>query len=248
MLAVTPADVATFIETLYARGLKSGTINVYLVSLRQLYEFWREERDPDFLNPVRRIDFLKTEDRLPQTVPPAVLAGLLAAVHAPRDQAIFRLMLRAGLRVQEVAGLRVQDCDFRQRTVRVCHAKNRRERIVYLSDDALTALQTYLRLRGTAAPDQPLFVGRKGKYKTQGLSIRAIEKLIERYRAKADVYVHCHPLRHTFASDLLAVGVDLVVIQELLGHRQVQTTQNYCRVTNQTVRAHYFKAMQTIVK
>ena len=75
VLAVTPTDVATFIETLYARGLKSGTINVYLVSLRQLYEFWREERDPDSLNPVRRIDFLKTEDRLPQTVPPAVLAN-----------------------------------------------------------------------------------------------------------------------------------------------------------------------------
>ncbi len=247
VLEITPADVAQFMEALYARGLKAKTINCYTSALRQLYQFWREEHDPECSNPVRATDAVKQEDRLPQTVAPAVLDAFLSHVHLPRDQAIFRLMLRSGLRVQEVAGLQVQDCDFLQRTLRVRHAKNRRERIVYLSDDALANLQTYLQLRGSVTPEQSLFVGRKGKYKMQGLSVRAIQKRIEHYRQKADVAIHAHQFRHTFASSLLAVGVDLTVIQELLGHRQVQTTQNYCRVTNLTVRANYFKAMQAIV-
>jgi len=81
----------------------------------------------------------------------------------------------------------------------------------------------------------------------KALSVRAIQKLMERYRSRVGQSVHCHQLRHTFATDLLTAGADLVVVQVLPGHRQVQTTQNYCRVANEKVRADYFQAMEKIM-
>jgi site-specific recombinase XerD len=91
-----------------------------------------------------------------------------------------------------------------------------------------------------------LLLGRKGRYKTKALSVRAIQKPLERYRSRVGLSMHCHQLRHTFATDLLMAGADLVVVQDLLGHRQVQTTENYCRVANEKVRADYFQAMEKI--
>jgi len=247
VLAITPRDVMWFIEQLQVRGLKAKTINCYLSSLRQLYEFWRQEQDPELINPVHPTYFLKQDQPLPPVIAPQALDLLLSLVNQPRDRAIFLLMLRSGLRVQEVAGLQRRDCDLLRRRLMVRQAKNRRERIAYLSPDTIEALHAYLCQRPSTTPDQPLFLGRKGRYRTQGLSVRAIQKLIERYRCRVGLSIHCHQLRHTFASDLLMAGADLVVVQDLLGHRHVQTTQNYCRVANEKVRADYFQAMEKIM-
>ena len=247
VLAVTAADVRCFIEQLQAQGRKAKTINCYLNSLRQLYEFWRQEQDAELENPVHLKYFLKQDDPLPAVIAPEALDALLSLVKQPRDRAIFLLMLRSGLRVQEVAGLRRKDCDLQGRRLTIRQAKNRRERLAYLSADTVEALQAYLRQCPTTAADQALFVGRKGRYKRRGLTVRAIQKLLERYRCRVGLSIRCHQFRHTFASDLLTVGADLVVIQDLLGHRQVQTTQNYCRVANEKVRADYFQAMEKVL-
>jgi site-specific recombinase XerD len=247
VLEVTTRDVLRFIEQLQGQGRKAKTINCYLNSLRQLYEFWRQEQDIELVNPVHPKYFLKQEDPLPSVIAPEALEKLLSLVKQPRDRAIFLLMLRSGLRVQEVAGLQHQDCDLLRQRLLVRQAKNRRERIVYLSPDTLEALQAYLCQRPTTAANEPLLLGRKGRHKMKGLSVRAIQKLLERYRCQAGLSIHCHQLRHTFASDLLTAGADLVVVQDLLGHRQVQTTQNYCRVANEKVRADYFQAMERIM-
>jgi site-specific recombinase XerD len=247
MLEVTAGDVQRFIEQLQGRGLKAKTINCYLNSLRQLYEFWRQEQEAEMVNPVNPKYFLKQEQPLPAVIAPEALERLLSVVKQPRDRAIFLLMLRSGLRVQEVAGLRRQDCDLMRRRLMVRQAKNRRERIAYLSPDTIEVLQAYLCQRPAAAAGEPLFLGRKGRSKRKGLTVRAIQKVLERYRLNVGLSIHCHQLRHTFASDLLTAGADLVVVQDLLGHRQVQTTQNYCRVANEKVRADYFQAMEKIM-
>ena len=247
MLEVTARDVGLLIEQLQGRGLKAKTINCYLNSLRQLYEFWRQEQDTELVNPVHAKYFLKQEQPLPSVIAPEALALLLSVVKQPRDRLIFLLMLRSGLRVQEVAGLERRDCDLLRRRLIVRQAKNRRERIAYLSQDTIEALQAYLCQRPATATDQPLLLGRKGRSKMKGLTVRAIEKLMERYRNQVGLSIHCHQLRHTFASDLLTAGADLVVVQDLLGHRQVQTTENYCRVANEKVRADYFRAMERIM-
>ena len=191
--------------------------------------------------------FLKQDDPLPAVPDAAAVETLLAVVTQPRDRAIFLLMLRSGLRVQEVAGLRRKDCDLQRRQLTVRQAKNRRERIAYLSADTTAVLQAYLCQRPAAVADEPLLVGRRGRHKSKGLTVRAIQKLLERYRRPLGLTIRCHQLRHTFATDLLTVGADLVVIQDLLGHRQVQTTQNYCRVANEKMRADYFQAMEKIL-
>jgi len=156
ILEVTAQDVLRFIEQLQGRGLKAKTINCYLNSLRQLYEFWRQERDTELVNPVHPKYFLKQEQPLPSVIAPEALELLLSLVKQPRDRAIFLLMLRSGLRVQEVAGLQRQDCDMLRRRLIVRQAKNRRERVVYLSQDTLEALQAYLSQRPTTEADQPL--------------------------------------------------------------------------------------------
>ena len=199
------------------------------------------------MSPVHPKYFLKQEQPLPSVIAPEALELLLSVVKQPRDRAIFLLMLRSGLRVQEVAGLQRQDCDLLRRRLIVRQAKNRRERIAYLSQDSIEALQAYLCQRPATAADQPLLLGCKGRYKMKALSVRAIQKLLERYRSQVGLSMHCHQLRHTFASDLLTAGADMVIVQDLLGHRQVQTTQNYCRVANEKVRADYFQAMEKIM-
>jgi site-specific recombinase XerD len=135
VLEVTATDVRCFIEQLQAQGLKAKTINCYLNSLRQLYEFWRQEQDGGLENPVHPKYFLKQDDLLPAVIAPEALEKLLSLVKQPRDRAIFLLMLRGGLRVQEVAGLRLKDCDLLRRRLTIRQAKNHRERIAYLSAD-----------------------------------------------------------------------------------------------------------------
>ena len=76
--------------------------------------------------------------------------------------------------------------------------------------------------------------------------MRARQKLLERYRGQAGLRIYCHQRRHTFASDLITVGADLVVIQHLLGHRQVQATQKYGRVAKEKVRADYVQAREKV--
>ncbi len=117
---------------------------------------------------------------------------------------------------------------------------------MYLSEDAVSALAVYLRQRADASCPC-LFLVQKGTCEGQGISVRGIQKRMEYYSRKADVPVSCHPLRHTFATNLLEGGADIVTVKELLGHASVTTTQRYTRVSNQKVRNDYFKGIEKIL-
>ena len=155
-------------------------------------------------------------------------------------------MLRCGLRVDEVAHLTLEVIDYNRSQIIVRRGKGNKDRVVFISNDAASALAAYLRKR-PATREQRIFLVEKGTYRGQPISVRGIQKRIEYYARKAGLLVSCHQLRHTMATQLLNADADLVTIQDLLGHSRITTTQRYCRVSNNKARRDYYKAMDNIL-
>jgi site-specific recombinase XerD len=164
-----------------------------------------------------------------------------------RDWAMFRLMLRCGLRVEEVANLTLGDIDIKQRRIMVVDGKGGKDRVVYISDDAVDGLLAYLKLRSDRRIKK-VFLVEKGDYKGQPISVRGIQKRMEYYAKKTGLKISCHCLRHTMATQLLNADAEVESIQDLLGHNWITTTQRYCQVSNMKVKRDYFNAMARILK
>ena len=160
---------------------------------------------------------------------------------------MFMLMLRCGLRVEEVAHLAISDIDLKRRMLLVQDGKGAKDRIVYISNDALHALLEYLRVR-PANKVKKVFLVEKGALAGQPISIRGIQKRMEYYARKTNLRISCHHLRHTMATQMLNADADLCTIQDLLGHNSIRTTQRYCRVSNIKVQRDYYKAMEVIMQ
>jgi len=118
--------------------------------------------------------------------------------------------------------------------------------VVYMSEDARLALLAYLGERSSKG--KGLFLVQKGPMKGKPISVRGIQKRIEYYARKSGLSVSCHRLRHTMATQLLNADADLAIIQDLLGHGQITTTQRYCRVANLKVQRDYYKAMKLVLE
>ena len=160
---------------------------------------------------------------------------------------MFRLMLRCGLRVEEVANLSLRAIDAKRRRIVVENGKGAKDRVVYISDDALWALGEYLRVRPSSRAKK-VFLVDKGRYRGKPISVRGIQKRMEYYAQKTGLKVSCHHLRHTMATQLLNAEADLVTIQDLLGHTRIKTTQRYCKVSNLKVQRDYFKAIEMVMR
>jgi site-specific recombinase XerD len=160
---------------------------------------------------------------------------------------MFMVMLRCGLRVEEVAHLSLGDIDLKRRMLFIQDGKGAKDRMVYISNDALHALLDYLRVR-PANKVKKVFLVEKGLLTGQPLSIRGIQKRMEYYARKTNLKISCHHLRHTMATQMLNADADLSTIQDLLGHNSIRTTQRYCRVSNIKVQRDYYKAMEVIMQ
>ncbi len=171
----------------------------------------------------------------------------LETLQGVRDRAILELLYAAGVRISELAGMTVADVDFDERTVRVT-GKGNKERIALFGGPAEDALRRYLveaRPLLTARsrrPERALFLNRFGTPLTQ----RAVQLSVRRYAIAAGIpeSVHPHLLRHSFATHLLDNGADLRVVQELLGHTSVNTTQIYLHVSVERQREVYDRALR----
>jgi site-specific recombinase XerD len=160
---------------------------------------------------------------------------------------MFMLMLRCGLRVEEVANLSLEAMDLKRRRIYVLHGKGSKDRVVYVSNDAYDALVRYLRLRPRARAKR-VFLVEKGTYRGKPISVRGIQKRMEYYARKANLKVSCHHLRHTMATQMLNADADLVTIQDILGHSRIKTTQRYSKVSNLKVQRDYFKAREVVMQ
>lgn len=242
----TSRNMAGYIDFLMDKRLHPKTINCHLGGIRVFYDFLRYEEGVAITNPVKKGLTLRLPTPLPRYLKDEEVDKFFASISKRRDRALFMLMLRCGLRVEEVAQLAIEALDLRRRRIFVYKGKGQKDRVVYISDDAYLALDKYLRSRPKTI-DKKLFLVEKGICKNQGISVRGIQKRIEYYARKAKLKISCHHLRHTMATQMLNADAELSTIQDLLGHNWITTTQRYCTVSNLKVQRDYFKAMEAVM-
>jgi len=244
---VTEVQVTAYVDHMLERGKHPKTINCHMTAVRKFYTYLEEQGHRRGKNPVGRGFFVRMPKPLPRYMKQDELEGFLQRVREPRDRAIFILMLRAGLRVSEVAALTFADMDLRAGKILVREGKGRKDRMVYTSQDFLHSLAQYLRARPPSR-DRHVFLVNKGRYRGKPISVRGIQKRVEYYARKAGLRVTSHQLRHTMATNLLNAGANLTTLQELLGHASVTTTQRYCKVSNLRVQQDYYKTMEKVMR
>ncbi len=244
---VTHKKLSEYIDVLLEKRLKPKTINCHLGSIRGFYDYLYHEEGVRIANPVKKGYCLKLPRPLPRHLKDEEIALLFDAVKGHRDRAMFKLMLRCGLRVEEVANITLGTLDLKRRRMVVRNGKGSKDRMVYVSNDAIEALLQYLKVRRKYRASR-VFLVEKGTCKGQPLSVRGIQKRIEYYARKIRLKVSCHHLRHTMATQLLNAEAELATIQDLLGHNWITTTQRYCKVSNLKVQRDYFKAMEAVTK
>src|SRR5512139_2235995 len=242
---VTRKEIGAYVDHLLRKRRTPKTITCHLQTIRLFFDYLTHEEGKSILNPVTRIS-LRLPKPLPRHLKDDQVRSFFDGITDLRDRAMFMLMLRCGLRVQEVAELTVDAIEYQRRQIFVFHGKGAKDRMVYMSEDARSALQAYLARRSSKA--RALFLVQKGPMRGKPLSVRGIQKRIEYYARKSALNVSCHRLRHTMATQLLNADADLTTIQDLLGHSQVTTTQRYCRVANLKVQRDYYKAMKLVLQ
>ncbi len=211
-------------------SLKRVTQNYHLIALRSFLKYLLK-RDIAVIAP-EKIDLPKAESRSIKFLEREQIDRLLNTPDNHRDKAILEVLFSTGLRVSELVHLNRDQINFERKEFGVI-GKGRRARVVFLSDAAADWLQKYLQDRDDT--DQALFIRYSGKKsETLRLTPRSIQRLVEKYvkKARLPVKITPHGLRHSFATDLLSGGADLRAIQEMLGHKNVSTTQIYTHITN----------------
>ena len=243
----TSIEIDQYIDYLHEKRISAASINLYLAIIRVFYSFLRHEEQIRLSNPVKSGCRLRAPKTLPRYLKENEIEKLFEAIKGRRDVAIFKLMLRCGLRVEEVADLTFAAIDLKRRKIMVYHGKGDKDRVVYMSDDARDALQAYLAQRSHYRAKR-IFLVEKGDFKGKPISVRGIQKRIEYYAKKAGIKASCHRLRHTMATQLLNADAEVETIQDLLGHNWITTTQRYCKVSNMKVQRDYFKAMRNVLQ
>jgi site-specific recombinase XerD len=189
---------------------------------------------------------LREPRRLPKALSQVEAAQLLASFHTWRDRAIAGLMLYCGLRSAEVLGMNVADADIGGRWLRVV-GKGSRERRVPLDADVASVIQVYLLAERPASDSSRLFVVAKGPNRGRPLTAAGLRTIFRYHRAITGIAGgHPHALRHTFGTALAEAGVDLAVMQALLGHAHVDTTARYIHLAPAHVKAEFDAARTRI--
>ena len=244
---VTSKETNKYMEHLLRQRKKPKTINCYFGCIHAFYDYLIEDEGMPIINPLKKKYRLRLSRPLPKHLRDEQVVTLFKEIDDIRDRAMFMLMLRCGLRVEEVARLTVSAIEYRSRQLYIFNGKGGKDRVVYLSDDALSALEAYMQKR-KRSKEKRVFLVQKGSLKGKPISVRGIQKRIEYYAQRSELRVSCHHLRHTMATQLLNADADIVTIQDLLGHSLITTTQCYCRVSNLKVQRDYYKAIKVVMQ
>lgn len=222
---LTKKDVEKYILTqISKKKLGFSSQKSLIMSLKLFFQLiLKKNCDLNDLYPDRQ------EYKLPDVLSKAEVADILQNIPNKKHKTIIALIYSAGLRVSEVVNLQISDIDSGRMSVHIRGSKNNRDRYVALSEKLLVLLRDYFKL---FKPKQYLFEGRNNsKY-----SVRAIQKIFSKAVARAGINkkVSVHSLRHSFATHLVEQGIDIRIIQELLGHKNIKTTQIYTHITSPT--------------
>jgi len=244
---ITSDDVRAFISKLYHDGLAHSSTERKLASVKSFHKFLvREEVTAN--HPTSDVPLPKVSQRLPEVISADQAEALLSQPFEPtfaghRDRAILEVLYGCGMRVSELIGLDMTSLDLQEGFIRV-FGKNSKERDVPVAGAALRALEEYLasgRLflrgkgrRGGIEPAAVFLNCRGGR-----ISRQAVFGIVRKYGRRVGLTLHPHVLRHSYATHMLEGGADLRVLQELLGHADIATTQVYTHVNRRHIREEY---------
>lgn len=225
-------------------NLSRKTQSYHVIALRSFLR-WLIKNDYEVMSP-DKIDLPKIDERQVKFLTGAQVDRLLNApslskINGKRDKAILEVLYSTGLRVSELVSLDRDKIDLQRREFGVV-GKGGRARVVFLSKRASEWISEYVKVRKDKF--KPLFIRHKGKVdpstpdEKMRLTPRSVQRMVKKYtrKMKLPVEVTPHVLRHSFATDLLMAGADLRSVQEMLGHKNVQTTQIYTHVTDKHLR------------
>lgn len=236
-----------YIAWLMEQKVVKPSIARKLSAIRSFYKYlMRENLIPE--NPLEDAVSPKLDKRLPEFLTPAETNALLdapdvATPQGQRDRALIELLYASGLRVSELVSLNIEQLDLERHEIRVW-GKGAKERLVLMGKPATEALQRYFnegRKTLLGKKNNPaLFINQDG----ERILARRVQKILDYYAKKAgiDKHVHPHILRHTFATHMLDGGADLRVVQELMGHARLSTTQIYTHITTTRAKNIYMSA------
>jgi integrase/recombinase XerD len=236
-----------YLAHLKSKGQKSTSIARSLATIRGFYA-WLSLTKQVGDDPAEGLKNPQKEKRLPAVLSPQEVANLIASAKTSRDKAILELLYGAGLRVSELTGLEQKDIDLDKGYLR-CLGKGSKERIVPIGQQAVNALRQYLseqeeKITGKKSKQKPkskaIFIDRDGGK----LNRLVVWQIVKRLAQDANIQKQLspHTLRHSFATHLLENGADLRVVQELLGHSSVVTTQLYTHLSRNHLRRAYLNA------
>jgi site-specific recombinase XerD len=241
----TRHEIDSYVDNLMGRKLSPKTITCHLQTIRLFFAYLIDDEGIPMANPITKVS-IRLPKPLPRHLQDDQMKKFLTIITDPRDRAMVLLMLRCGLRVEEVSHLTLDAVELSRNRLFVQSGKGKKDRVVYLSNDAKFALEAYLKTRSWKA--RRIFLVQKGPLTGTPLSVRGIQKRIEYYARESRIKVSCHSLRHTMATQLLNADADLSTIQDLLGHTHITTTQRYCRVSNVKVQRDYYKAIELVMQ
>ncbi len=242
---ISHRDLRRFLAELKARGCAKRTIVRKLGAIRSFFRFLSREKYIR-ANPTDSMFTPRMDKRLPEFLDTEKVLLLVTApeldnIPGLRDRAILEVLYSTGIRVSELVGLNAEDVDLIAGVIKV-RGKGKKERLALLGAQAQRAVRNYLRERrpGAAGSSGAVFHNRSGRR----LSDRSVRRIIDKYVRKCGIEqkISPHSIRHSFATHLLNNGADLRSVQELLGHKNLSTTQIYTHLGSRRIREMYSKA------
>lgn len=239
---VTEEDIRDYLEFLNLKKEQVSSIRRKISTFKSFYKFLYKNEIIDKKDyPLMKIAYPKQEKRLPKFIYYNDLLEIIEEASKNkdgiRDKLIIEMLYATGMRVSELVNVKLNDIDFNNRRIIVC-GKGNKERIVYYGEYAQNVLKEYLDTH-QISDEKYIFVNSKG----ERLTDRGVRYIIDNIMKKLSVKTHVtpHVLRHTFATDMLNNGCDIKIVQELLGHSTLKTTEVYTHVTNDRLKEVYYR-------
>lgn len=242
ILSSTKEDILAYLKTI--KSLESTTISHKISSLKSFFKYY-QKREKIKANPLANIKSPKIAKKLPTYLTLEEVSKLLdVEIKSPydaRNKAILELLYSSGIRISELCNMQTSNYNSYECIIRLI-GKGSKERIIPLGDYAISVLEDYInnyRPKINKKNINSIFINNRG----DTISRQFIFKVIKKECLKKGIRknVSPHTLRHTFATHLLQNGADLRIIQELLGHENISTTQIYTHVSNQELKNDYQK-------
>ena len=223
--AADESDVKAFMSHLMDRGLKPASVSLAMSAIR----FLQDEMLGKGL--FAKIKLPKLEKKLPTVLSKEEIRGMLDATENPKHKLLIAFLYSSGLRVSEAVNMKIDDLDLNERMGIVRAGKGKKDRNIILSESLVRDLRQYLERRN----DQNPYVF---AVKDRHIAVRQAQRIVNDAASRAGIKkrVFCHALRSSFATHLLEAGTDIRVIQELLGHSNLATTQRYTKVSREHLR------------